>query len=163
MCDSGKAPGDAGKPIHPLPHRLLEGASFLACVLSRRTMGKGYPSLHRSFICGSDSAWEDTVTLCVSQVRPVHPAHVHTTCTHTHTHTHHSIAVCSCQRFPLKESTFNDYCYYCVNVYPFFSPLLPLNLPCCCLLLNLFVSQESAPSGLESGLGSGGWERGWEV
>lgn len=81
---------------------------------------------------------------------------------HARTHTpHQSTAVCSRQRFPLKErSTFNNYCYCCVNVYPFFSPLLPLNLPCCCLLLNLFVSQEGAPSGLESGLGSGGWERG---
>lgn len=94
MCDSGKAPGDARKLIHPLPHMLLEGASFLACGLSRRTMGKGYPNLHRSLMCGSDSAWEDTVTLRVSQVRPVRPAHVHTCTQHAHAHTHtHTIAL----------------------------------------------------------------------
>lgn len=66
---------------------------------------------------------------------------------HTPTHTHHSThtplrtAVYSCQRFPLKESTFTN--YYFVNVYPLLSSP-SLNLFYCCLLLNLCVSQESA-------------------
>lgn len=56
-------------------------------------------------------------------------SHTHTT-HHRHTHTHRSAAVYSCQRCPLKESTFNNDCYYRVNVYPSLSPS-----PSTCLLL----------------------------
>ncbi|EAW70582.1 tensin 1, isoform CRA_a, partial [Homo sapiens] len=57
-------------------------------------------------------------------------------CTHAHTYAHTTLrtAVYSCQRFPLKASTFTN--YYFVNVYLLLSSP-SLNLFYCCLLLNL--------------------------
>lgn len=74
------------------------------------------PSFHSSPTFGTDTGWEDTVASHVSQVRTMH------LCARKHTHTH-GTAVYSCQRFPLKESTFNNHCYYCVSVLSF--SLLP--------------------------------------
>lgn len=80
-------------------------------------------------------------------------AHTHTR-SHTYTHHHNTVAY-SCQRFPLKESTFSHFCYYFVNVYPFISPPLP---PCFGLL---FIVESVCQPGECLLVLKTGW--GWEI
>lgn len=112
--------------------------------------GRAPPSPQGPPPLGSDTGWEDAVTTPPpSHGQAVHPG------TRTRTHTPHSTAVYSCQRCPLRESTFNNYCSYHVNVYPFLSSPSLNTLAVYC---GICLSARRVLSGLENSLGRGGWE-----